>query len=63
MDRYDFFYHLEDLLVSIARSWFNRPPDLRELDDAREKNPLGFNRTKCWAAFVMLTCLPTTSKA
>jgi len=41
-DRYDFFYHLEDLLISIARSWFNRPIDLRELDATREKNPLWF---------------------
>jgi amylosucrase len=41
-NRYDFFYHLEDLLISIARSWFNRPFDLRELDDVREKNPLWF---------------------
>ena len=41
-NRYDFFYHLEDLLVSIARSWFNRPIDLRELDTTREKNPLWF---------------------
>ena len=41
-DRYDFFYHLEDLLTSIARSWFNRPLDLRELDETREKNPLWF---------------------
>ncbi len=40
--RYDFFYHLEDLLISIARSWFNRPIDLRELDETREKNPLWF---------------------
>ena len=39
-NRYDFFYHLEDLLISIARSWFNRPIDLRELDDVRERNPL-----------------------
>ncbi len=41
-NRYDFFYHLEDLLVSIARSWFTRPMDLRELDTTREKNPLWF---------------------
>lgn len=41
-NRYDFFYHLEDLLVSIARSWFNRPIDLRDLDETREKNPLWF---------------------
>jgi len=41
-DQYDFFYHLEDLLTRIARSWFNRPMDLRGLDNAREKNPLWF---------------------
>ena len=41
-DRYDFFYHLEDLLISIARSWFSRTIDLRKLDNAREKNPLWF---------------------
>lgn len=41
-DRHDFYYHLEDLLASIARSWFNRPLDLRELDKSREKNPLWF---------------------
>lgn len=41
-DRYDFFYHLEDLLAGIARSWFDRPIDLRELDAFREKNPLWF---------------------
>ena len=24
---YDFFFHLEDLLVSLARAWFQRPDD------------------------------------
>ncbi len=41
-DQYDFFYHLEDLVTSIARSWFNRPLDLKELDEEREQNPLWF---------------------
>jgi len=40
--RYDFFFHLEDLLVSLARSWFARAADLRSLDQAREQNPLWF---------------------
>jgi amylosucrase len=40
--RYDFFFHLEDLLASIARSWFARAGDLRTLDEAREANPLWF---------------------
>ena len=41
-NRYDFFFHLEDLLISLARSWFARATDLRELDKAREANPLWF---------------------
>lgn len=41
-DRYDFFFHLEDLLVSLARAWFARPNDLRALDKAREQDPLWF---------------------
>ena len=40
--QYDFFFHLEDLVVSLALAWFARPADLRELDNAREKNPLWF---------------------
>lgn len=36
---YDFFFHLEDLILSIASSWFARPVDLRKLDHTREKNP------------------------
>lgn len=37
--RYDFFFHIEDLLASLARAWFQRPTDLRELDQTREQNP------------------------
>jgi amylosucrase len=40
--RYDFFFHLQDLLTSLARSWFARTGDLRALDQARETNPLWF---------------------
>jgi glycosidase len=40
--RYDFFFHLEDLLTSLARSWFARAADLRTLDQARETSPLWF---------------------
>jgi amylosucrase len=40
--RYDFFYYLEDLLVSIGRAWFQRSTDLRQLDLAREGNPQWF---------------------
>jgi amylosucrase len=41
-NRYDFFFHIEDLLVSLARAWFERPADLRALDQAREQDPLWF---------------------
>ncbi|MDP1546639.1 MAG: amylosucrase [Anaerolineales bacterium] len=41
-NQYDFYFHLEDLLTSIARSWFERSSDLRNLDTAREKNPNWF---------------------
>ena len=40
--RYDFFFHLEDLLLSLARAWFQRPEDLRVLDQKREADPLWF---------------------
>ena len=61
--RYDFFYHLEDLLTSIARSWFNRPIDLRELDETREKNPLWFQSNQMLGGVCYVIFLPMTSKA
>jgi amylosucrase len=41
-ENYDFYFHLEDLLYSLGRMWFNRPVDLRKLDEGREKDPLWF---------------------
>jgi amylosucrase len=38
-NQYDFFYHLEDLLSSIARSWVERTPDLKLLDAKRNLDP------------------------
>ena len=43
---YDFFFHLEDLLMSLARAWFARPAELRKLDSARELNPLWFQSNR-----------------
>ncbi len=45
-DQYDFFYHLEDLLVALAQSWFDRSIDLRQLDAAREADPQWFHSHK-----------------
>lgn len=38
-DRYDFFYHLEELLALMAQSWIDRPAELKTLDASREANP------------------------
>ncbi len=40
--RYDYFFHAEDLLTTLARAWLARPADLRQLDREREKHPLWF---------------------
>ncbi len=40
--RYDFFFHLEDLLDTLAAAWLQRPADLRRLDQSRENDPLWF---------------------
>ncbi|MFP4452145.1 MAG: alpha-amylase family glycosyl hydrolase, partial [Desulfobacterales bacterium] len=40
--QYDFFYHLEQILVTAARSWARRPEYLKELDARREADPQWF---------------------
>ena len=37
--RYDFFFHLEDLLATLAEMWLARPADLQALDETRELDP------------------------
>ncbi|MGB7344189.1 MAG: alpha-amylase family glycosyl hydrolase [Pirellulaceae bacterium] len=41
-ERYDFFYHLEQILATAARAWLNRPETLRELDRHRINEPEWF---------------------
>lgn len=41
-NQYDFFFHLENLLSTITRMWFERPEALKALDLIREKDPLWF---------------------
>jgi amylosucrase len=36
---YDFFYHLERILLAAARAWEQRSPALRALDERREADP------------------------
>jgi amylosucrase len=45
-NQYDFFYHLEDLITSLAKAWLERPEDLRKLDKSREKDPAWFQSNK-----------------
>ncbi|MBI5303469.1 MAG: alpha-glucosidase C-terminal domain-containing protein [Chloroflexi bacterium] len=40
--QYDFIYFLEELMAGMAQAWWARPPELKELDAAREKNPRWF---------------------
>ncbi len=37
--RYDFFYHLEQILLTVARAWIVRPEALRSLDRQRINHP------------------------
>ena len=47
---YDFFFHLEDLLYSIATAWFARPDDLKYLDRKREGDPLWYQSNQSLGA-------------
>ena len=38
-DQYDFFYHLESILVSATELWLDRPGELKGLDALRESDP------------------------
>ena len=41
-DQYDFFYHLEQLLFLMVKSWLQRPAALKALDKRRQANPAWF---------------------
>ncbi len=38
-DRYDFFYHLEQILLTAAKAWAERPENLRAIDRRRIHDP------------------------
>lgn len=44
--QYDFFYHLEQILISAAQAFTSRDPDLKILDHQRESQPLWFKSEK-----------------
>ncbi|MCB0115118.1 MAG: amylosucrase, partial [Caldilineaceae bacterium] len=47
---YDFYFHLEQLLIEMGQSWFERPADLKALDDQRSADPQWFQSQEMMAA-------------
>ncbi len=45
-DRYDFFYHIEQILLTAARGWAMRPASLKDLDERRVNEPRWFESEK-----------------
>lgn len=45
-EHFDFFYHLEALLYSLASAWIDRPTEIKELDRARLQNPEWYQSNK-----------------
>lgn len=43
---YDFFYHLQDLLETLAACWLERATDLKALDAIRERDPHWFRSNR-----------------
>ncbi|NMB60547.1 MAG: amylosucrase, partial [Chloroflexi bacterium] len=44
--QYDFYYHLESLLMTLAESWQKRPAEMKSLDLARKQDPLWFQSNR-----------------
>ncbi len=40
--RWDFFYHIEQILLTLARAWLLRPADLKKADEQRIHDPRWF---------------------
>ena len=49
-DRYDFLYHLEEILALAAQTWLDRPADLKTLDAQREAAPDWFQSNQMLGA-------------
>lgn len=44
--QYDFYYHLESLMMALAESWQSRPAEMKALDRARQQEPLWFQSNR-----------------
>ncbi|MGB0748979.1 MAG: amylosucrase [Magnetospiraceae bacterium] len=49
-ERYDFFYHLETILVTLTRMWMQRPDELKGLDASRAADPQWFQSQRMLGA-------------
>lgn len=49
-DRYDFFYHLEEVIISAAKQYTERSTELKALDLKREQTPEWFRSEKMMGA-------------
>ncbi len=45
-DQYDFYFHLESLLIALVESWISRSPELKELDQIRQCDPHWFQSNR-----------------
>jgi hypothetical protein len=61
--RYDFFYHIEQILITAAQALRDRPRRCRNLIDNASTTPHGFNHRNSPAARCMWICSATTSAA
>jgi len=48
--RYDFFFHLEEILAAGVRMWIERPEELKALDAIREGRPDWFQSNRAFGA-------------
>ncbi|MEG3638215.1 amylosucrase [Magnetococcus sp. PR-3] len=55
--RYDFFYHLEELLYSTIESWLSRPEALKGLDAIREQDSNWFDSNRMVGAMAYVDLL------
>ena len=58
--RYDFFYHVEQILLTAAAAWADRPAELRDLDRIASTSRTGFSPKKLSAGRCTSTCSAKT---
>ncbi|MDH3948941.1 MAG: alpha-amylase family glycosyl hydrolase [Gammaproteobacteria bacterium] len=57
--RYDFFYHLENILSTATQKWLERPDELKALDAARMADPQWFQSNRMLGAMCYVDLFAT----